>query len=350
MGDYRFLYMKKFLCFAIITIIIQGVFSPVFGGTTILNGSGATFPAPLYQRWTFQFHKEHPAIALNYQGIGSGAGVNNFIKGLTDFCASDVAMSDPEIAKVKEGVIMIPATAGTIVFSYNLPEVPTLTLSREAYIGILLGTITTWNDPAIIKNNPAVAALKDLPPITVITRSDGSGTTALLTGHLAAISPEFAQKVGVGRSVKWPVGLSGKGNDGVTSLIKQTRGSFGYMEFGFAKNNELPMAVLENKAGEFIVPSSASGSAALSTIQLPANLRDFAYDPIGRDNYPITGFTWIILKKEYSAEKKAALQDFMNYALTTGQLIAPQLGYLPLPSNVVQKAQEALTLLRATNS
>ncbi len=336
--------MKKIVPF-VVSLMISGMV-PLFGGTTILNGSGATFPAPLYQRWAAQFHKEHPAIALNYQGIGSGAGVNNFIKGLTDFCASDVAMSDQEIAKVKEGVIMIPATAGTIVFSYNLPEVPTLTLSREAYVGILLGKITAWNDPVIIKNNPVIATLKDLPPITVVTRSDGSGTTALLTGHVAAISPEFTQQVGVGRSVKWPVGLSGKGNDGVTALIKQTRGSFGYMEFGFAKNNQLPMAVLENKMGEFIAPSPTSGAAALATIQLPANLRDFAYDPTGHDNYPITGFTWIILKKEYAAEKKAALQDFMTYALTTGQLVAPQLGYLPLPSNVVQKSMETLATLK----
>jgi len=336
--------MKKTLFFAV-TMMAVGAFS-LFGGTTFLNGSGATFPAPLYQRWAAQFQKEHPAIAVNYQGIGSGAGVNNFIKGLTDFCASDVAMTDQEMAKVKEGVIMIPATAGTIIFSYNLPELPSLTLSREAYVGILLGKITTWNDPAIIKNNPAIAAMKDLPPITVVTRSDGSGTTALLTGHLTAISPEFAQKVGIGRSVKWPVGLSGKGNDGVTSLIKQTRGSFGYMEFGFAKNNQLPMVLLENKAGEFVAPSLASGAAALATIQLPSNLRDFAYDPVGRYNYPITGFTWIILKKEYPADKKAALQYFMTYALTTGQLIAPQLGYLPLQANIVQKSTEVLAQLK----
>ncbi len=336
--------MKKILFFAI-ALMIAGVL-PAWSGTTVLNGSGATFPAPLYQRWAAQFKKEHPTVAVNYQGIGSGAGVNNFIKGLTDFCASDVAMSDEEIAKLKQGVIMIPATAGTIVFSYNLPEIPSLSLSREAYVGILLGKITTWKDPLILKNNPAIAALTDLPPITVVTRSDGSGTTALLTGHLAAISPEFAEKVGVGRSVKWPVGLSGKGNDGVTSLIKQTRGSFGYMEFGFAKNNQLAMVLLENKAGEFVAPSLASGAAALATIQLPSNLRDFAYDPIGRDNYPITGFTWIILKKEYPADKKAALQDFMTYALTAGQLVAPQLGYLPLPANVVEKAKEALAGLK----
>lgn len=336
--------MKKILFFAI-ALMIAGVL-PAWSGTTVLNGSGATFPAPLYQRWAAQFKKEHPTVAVNYQGIGSGAGVNNFIKGLTDFCASDVAMSDEEIAKLKQGVIMIPATAGTIVFSYNLPEIPSLSLSREAYVGILLGKITTWKDPLILKNNPAIAALTDLPPITVVTRSDGSGTTALLTGHLAAISPEFAEKVGVGRSVKWPVGLSGKGNDGVTSLIKQTRGSFGYMEFGFAKNNQLAMVLLENKAGEFVAPSLASGAAALATIQLPSNLRDFAYDPVGRDNYPITGFTWIILKKEYPADKKAALQDFMTYALTAGQLVAPQLGYLPLPANVVEKAKEALAGLK----
>ncbi len=332
--------MKKIALFVVSLILSETV--SLFGGTTILSGSGASFPAPLYQRWAAQFHKDHPTIAVNYQGIGSGAGINNFIKGLTDFCASDVIISDQEIAKVKEGVVMIPATAGTIVFSYNLPEVPTLNLSREAYVGILLGKITTWNDPAIVKNNPSIAALTNLPPISVVTRSDGSGTTALLTSHLVDISPEFDQKVGVGRSVKWPVGLSGKGNDGVTALIKQTRGSFGYIEFGFAKNNQLPMASLENKSGEFIAPSLGSGVAALETIPYFHKFHDLACDPTGRDNYPITGFTWIFLKKKYPADKEAALKDFMTYALTAGQLIAPQMGYLPLPSKVAQKSLEAL--------
>jgi phosphate transport system substrate-binding protein len=335
--------MKKIFFSA--SMMMLGVFS-VFGETTVLNGSGATFPAPLYQRWAVDFHKDHPAVAVNYQAIGSGAGVNNFIKGLTDFGASDVGMSDEEIARVKEGVIMIPATAGNVVFSYNLPKIPSLKLSREAYVGILLGKVTAWNDPLIVKNNPELAALSDLPPITVVTRSDGSGTTALVTGHLAAMSPEFAEKIGTGRSVKWPVGLSGKGSDGVTALLKQTPGSFGYMEFGFANNNQLPMVLLENKAGKFIAPSLASGSATLATIQLPSNLRCFASDPAGAETYPIAGFTWIILKKEYSAEKKAALQDFMKYALTTGQLNAPQLGYLPLPPSVAQKSMEALAELK----
>ena len=321
------------------SLMIVGLVS-AFAATTTLNGSGATFPAPLYQRWAVEFHRDNPLIMVNYQGVGSGAGVADFKRGLTDFCATDVLVHECEIEKMKDKVFIMPLTAGMIVLSFNIPGVTTLRLRREAYLGIFSGKITQWDDPLIATSNPGVV----LPalPITVVTRSDGSGTTSLFTEHLAAVSPEFNDQIGSGKSVKWPVGLAGKGNDGVTSLIKRTRGALGYVEFGFAKGTNLPMASLENKAGAFVAPTEESGSISLKDVAVQDHPCDLALDPAGAGDYPITGFTWVFLKKEYSAEKRAALQAFMTYALTTGQSLASSLGYLPLPAAVVEQAQKAL--------
>src|SRR3974390_3390926 len=206
---------------ALVTQLVSGSAS----AATQLQGAGATFPAPLYQRWIAEYSKANPDVQINYQGVGSGAGIKQFTQNLVSFGASDAAMTDKEIAAVKQGVMLIPATAGSIVLAYNLPGVDNLKLSREAYVGIFLGKITNWNDPAIAKTNEGV----NLPnsAITVCTRSDGSGTTFVFTKHLSAISPEFKDKVGEGTSVTWPTGVAGKGNDGVTALIKQNRGAMG---------------------------------------------------------------------------------------------------------------------------
>jgi phosphate transport system substrate-binding protein len=311
-----------------------------------LNGSGATFPAPLYMRWASDFKKSNPDLTVNYQGVGSGAGVKQFADGITDFGASDVAMSDAEIAKTGENVLMLPVTAGSIVLAYNLPGIPAgLKLSREALAGILLGKVKSWDDPLIAKGNPGVT----MPPIpvTVVTRADGSGTTAVFTAHLSAISPEFASQVGGGKQVTWPVGVSGKGNDGVTALIKQTPGAIGYVEYGYAVNNALTMASLENKSGNFIEPTIESGGATLSSVQLPANLRAFITDPEGANDYPIATFTWLLVKKNYpDASKSAAVKAFVNYGLTTGQQASPGLGYITLPTPVVEKVRAALETVR----
>jgi len=316
------------------------------GAATALNGSGATFPAPLYMRWAADFHKDAPDITVNYQGVGSGAGIKQFSDGITDFGASDVAMSDAEITKVNGNVLMLPATAGTIVLAYNIPGVQAgLKLSRNAYIGILLGTIKSWNDPAIAKDNSGV----NLPnlPITVVSRSDGSGTTAVFTGHLAAVSADFSSKVGSGKSVTWPVGVAGKGNDGVTALIKQTPGSIGYVEFGYAEKNKLTMASLQNKAGNFIAPTLESGAATLASVNLPENLRAFITDPEGANDYPLATFTWLLVKKAYTdTGKAAAVKAFVTYGLTKGQAAAPELGYITLPENVVTKVQAALATVK----
>jgi phosphate transport system substrate-binding protein len=335
--------MKQILAAA--AVVITGIANQALA-VTALNGSGATFPAPLYLRWASDFGKANSSITVNYQGVGSGAGVKQFGDGITDFGASDVAMTDAEIAKVGGNVLMLPATAGTIVLAYNIKGIEGgLKLSRAAYTGILLGTLQKWNDPLIVKENPGIA-LPSLP-ITVVTRSDGSGTTAVFTAHLDAVSPEFASKVGSGKSVTWPVGLAGKGNDGVTALIKQTPGAIGYVEFGYADNNKLTVAALQNKAGNFIVPTIESGAATLASVVLPENLRAFITDPEGANDYPIATFTWLLVRKSYSDQKKAsAIKEFVNYGLTIGQQAAPGLGYITLPANVVARVQAALETIK----
>ena len=216
---------------------------PVWAADVTLQGTGATFPAPLYQRWFTEFNKAHPEVQINYQALGSGAGVKQFQDGLVNFGASDAAMTDEEIAAVKDGVVLLPMTAGSIVLAYNLPGAPAeLKLSREAYVGIFLGKITSWNDPKIASTNPG-ATLPDTK-ITPVTRSDGSGTTFVFTQHLSAISDAWKNGPGTGKSVNFPVGVGGKGNPGVTALIKQTPGAIGYVEYGYAKQTQMPMASL----------------------------------------------------------------------------------------------------------
>jgi phosphate transport system substrate-binding protein len=307
------------------------------GANVTLTGAGATFPAPLYQTWFTDLNKKYPSLQVNYQSVGSGAGVEQFIKGTVDFGASDVAMKDDEIQKVPQdkGVIMLPVTAGSIVLAYNLPgEVSNLKLPRAVYTDILLGKIKSWNDPAIAAANPDAKLPNQ--PITVVHRADGSGTTGVFTKHLSAISPEWKTKVGDGKSVKWPVGVGAKGNEGVTAQIQQTQGAIGYVEYGYAKENNLKIAALENKAKQFITPSEESASKTLAAVTLPANLRAFIDDPEGADSYPIVTYTWLLVYKKYpDAAKAKAVEAAVEYALTEGQKASADLGYVPLPANVV---------------
>ena len=310
-----------------------------------LSGAGASFPAPLYQRWGAEYSKLHPAVQVNYQSVGSGAGVKNFIQGVVDFGASDAAMSDADIAKVAKGAVLIPATAGEIVFAYNLPGVDKLNLSREVMAGIYLGTVTKWDDALIVKDNPGVK-LPSLP-IQVAYRSDGSGTTYVFTQHLSAISKDFHDKIGTDKSVTFPAGVGGKGNEGVTALVKQSPGAVGYVEYGFAKNNGLSMANLQNKSGKFVAADVASGTSTLATVNLPENLRIWPVDPEGASDYPIASFTWLLVYKKYDdAAKLKALKDFIAWGLTDGQKLSEELGYIPLPSSVVTKAQAALATVQ----
>ena len=315
--------------------------------TITLNASGATFPAPLYSRWFADYSAAHPDVRINYQGIGSGAGIKQFTGGLTDFGASDAAMSDKEIAGVTEGgVVLLPMTAGSIVLSYNVPGLTApINLPRDVYPAIFLGKITKWNDPKIVAANPGVT-MPDLP-ITVAYRADGSGTTFNFTSHLAAISPEFKAAPGAGKQVKFPVGVGGKGNDGVAALIKQTPGTIGYVEFGYAQHSNLAMATLQNSAGKYVAPSADSGSAALAQVTLPENLRAFVTDPTGDTSYPIVTFTWWLCHTTYTKPGVAdAIKALANWCLTDGQKTAPDLGYLPLPAPVVSKVQAAVTTIK----
>lgn len=311
-----------------------------FDSPVSLTGAGATFPAALYQNWFVSLNQKVPKLQVNYQSVGSGAGVEQFIKGTVDFGASDVAMKDDEIAKASKGVLMLPVTAGAIVFAYNLPGLEGLKLNRETYVDIALGKITKWNDPKIVDDNPDLK-LPD-KPIIFVHRSDGSGTTGFFTKHLAAISEEWKNKVGEGKTVQWgPDGgkfLGGKGNEGVTATIMQNEGAIGYVEYGYAKNNKLHMAAIQNKAGQFISPSDEAASETLANVELPENLRAFITDPDGDTSYPIVTYSWILAFPKYDDPNKAiAMEAMIQYVLTDGQKVAPALGYIPLPKKVVEK-------------
>ena len=281
-------------------------------------------------------------MQINYQALGSGAGVKQFQDGLVNFGASDAAMTDEEMGAVKNGVVLLPMTAGSIVLSYNLPGGPTeLKLSREAYVGIFLGKITQWNDAAIAKANPD-GKLPDTK-ITVVTRSDGSGTTFVFTSHLSTISEDWKKGPGAGKSVNFPVGVAGKGNPGVTALIKQTPGAIGYVEFGYAQQTKMPMAVLENKSGKYVRADLETAKKALSAVELPANLRAWLPDPDGAEAYPIVTYTWLLCYKKYDDPKVSkTLKSVIEFGLTQGQSYSAELGYVPLPENVVTKVQKAV--------
>ncbi|MEG4285111.1 phosphate ABC transporter substrate-binding protein PstS [Microcoleus sp. A006_D1] len=306
-----------------------------------ITAAGASFPAPLYQRWFQDFNKINPKVQINYQSVGSGAGVEQFTKGTVDFGASDTAMKDDEIAKVPadKGVLLLPMTAGSIVIAYNMADVPELKLPRDVYTEIFQGKITKWNDPKIAAANPG-AKLPD-QAITVVHRSDGSGTTAVFTKHLSAISPDWKAAVGDGKTVQWPktgTFLGAKGNEGITAQILQTAGSIGYVEYGYAKNNNVKFASLQNKAGTFVVPSDESASAALATVPLPEDLRAFIEDPEGATSYPIVTYTWMLVPKKVADPNKAkAIEAMVEYGLNEGQKVSSELGYVPLPQSVKEK-------------
>jgi phosphate transport system substrate-binding protein len=323
------------------TTMLLSILTQPSEAATQLNGAGSTFVAPIYQRWGQDYNKANSDVQVNYQSLGSGAGVKQFMAGTVDFGASDAAMSDEEISKVPSGVVLLPMTAGSIVLAYNLPGVTDLKLSRDAYTGIFLGKVTQWNDPLIAKDNPGVK-LPDMP-IAVAYRSDGSGTTFVFAKHLAAVSAEFKQTVGEGKQVTWPVGVGGKGNEGVTALIKQSPGTIGYVEYGYATHTNLPFATLQNKSGAFVKATPQSGAATLASVELPANLRIWPADPAGADNYPITTFSWVMVNKTFPDKAKwAVLKGWLLYDLTDGQKVAETLGYIPLPAPVVEKVKAAL--------
>jgi len=310
-----------------------------------LQGAGASFPAPLYLKWFKSYNTAHANVQIDYQSVGSGSGVKSFIDKTVDFAASDAAMTDEEMTKVEGGVNALPMTAGSIVLPFNIEGVSQLKLSRQAYAGIFLGKITKWNDPLIAKANPE-AKLPDAP-INVVVRADGSGTTYVFTKHLSTINQEFATSPGTNKMPNWPVGTRSKGNEGVTASIKSTPNSIGYIEYFYAKSQNLPIAMLENKSGGFIAPSTASGQAALASVQMPENLIVWASDPEDKNAYPIVTYTWLLLYNKYPDKKKAEiLQDMLKYCISQGQNVAEQLGYIPLPAPVAEKVKLALQKIK----
>ena len=314
------------------------------GGGVKLQGAGASFPAPLYLKWFKAYNGAHPNVQVDYQSIGSGGGVKSFMDRTVDFAASDAAMKPDDMAKVEGGVQLVPMTAGCIVLAYNVSELPNLRLSREVYAGIFLGKVKTWNDPVIAKANPGAKLPNE--PINVVVRADSSGTTFVFSQHLSAISADFNNSVGTNNMPNWPVGTKSKGNEGVTASLMTTPGSIGYVEYGYAHSQNLHMAMLENKSGNYVSASTDSAKAALASAQLPADLIAWVPDPDGKDAYPIVTFTWMILYKKYdNKEKLDALKSLVAYGLTDGQKDSEALGYVPLPDGVVSKAQAAIAAL-----
>ena len=304
-----------------------------------LSGAGATFPYPLYSKM-FDTYNGVTGVRVNYNSIGSGGGIKALTDKTVDFGASDAFLTDEEETAMGAPVLHIPTCVGAVVLSYNLDGNPTLRLDGTVTANIFLGKITKWNDPAIAALNHGIT-LPDLA-ITVVHRSDGSGTTSIFTSYLAAVSPTWKTMVGAGKSVSWPVGVGGKGNDGVAGMISQARGSIGYIELVYAVQSSMPFASLKNASGKFIVPSLAS-SASAAAVSLPDDLRVNIVNSPGADAYSISGFTWILVYKEQNYAGRTlgqaeALKKLLTWVLTDGQAINEGLSYAKLPAPAVTKA------------
>ena len=319
-------------------------------GSLQLHGGGATFPAPLYQRWIDAFDKRNPDVKISYAGVGSGEGIRGFIAEELDFAGSDAALSDEQMAQVKRGVRLVPATAGLIVLAYHVNGLSgPLKLTRAVYQDIFAGKITRWNDARIQAANPDAK----LPSqnITLVVRQDSSGTTYAFTNHLGAVSPDWRDRgPGIGKVVAWRgSAMLAHGNEGVASRIKNSEGTIGYLEYGFAKRLGLPMASLENKAGRFVEPNDRTGVAALArnAQQMPENLRLLIPDPEGEDAYPILTLSWLLLYQHYpNPEKASALKQFVAFGLAEGQRYSRELGYMPLPDEIVLRSRQALETIQ----
>jgi phosphate transport system substrate-binding protein len=320
--------------------------APAFGQTTV-NGAGATFPNPMYQKWFSEYHKTHPDIQFNYQSIGSGGGIRQVLAQTVDFGASDGPMTDEQLSQAKTKILHIPTVMGAVVPAYNVPGVSTeLKFTPEALAGIFLGKITTWNDPAIAKANPGVS----LPNQTIIVvhRSDGSGTTYIFTDYLAKVSSEWANGPGKGTSVKWPVGLGGKGNEGVAGMIRQMQGGIGYIELIYAVQNKIDYGSVKNAGGVFMKASLESVTAAAASVKsMPADFRVSITNAPGKDAYPISSFTWLLIpEKSKEAAKGKILADFLNWMVDDGQKMTAELTYAPLPGSVAEKVKGAIKLVQ----
>ncbi len=326
--------IRLMLCVALLVI-------PAFGQTT-LNGAGATFPYPMYSKWFSEYHKLHSDIQINYQSIGSGGGIRQVLANTVDFGASDGPMTDEQLSQSKVKILHIPTVLGSVVPAYNVPGVSgEIKFTPQSLAGIFLGKITSWNDPALTKENASL----NLPnqPIVVVHRSDGSGTTFIFTDYLSKVSSEWQSSVGKGTSVKWPLGLGNKGNEGVAGMIRQLPGSIGYVELIYAVQNKIPYGVVKNAAGTYVKASLESTTAAAASVKtMPADFRVSITNAPGKDAYPISSFTWLLIPAQSKDNKGKILADFLTWMVDDGQKMTQELTYAPLPESVAQKVKAAI--------
>jgi phosphate transport system substrate-binding protein len=317
-------------------------------GQVLLNAAGATFPYPMYSKWFDVYHQTHPEVQINYQSIGSGGGIRQLIDKTVDFGASDGPMNDDQLKQSSVPILHFPTVLGADVPSYNLPGVTAeLNFTPEALGGIFLGKITKWNDPAIASANPGVKLPSD--DIVVVHRSDGSGTTYIWTDYLSKISPEWLQKVGKATSVNWPVGLGGKGNEGVAGLVEQTPDSLGYVELIYAVQNKIAYGRVKNSSGAFVKAdlASVSAAAAAAAKYIPDDFRVSITNPEGKAAYPIASFTWLLIPSKFSdSTKRDAVKDFLKWMMTDGQQYCEGLSYAKLPKEVVAKEMKAIAQIQ----
>jgi len=307
---------------------------------TTLNGAGATFPYPIYSKWFSEYHNQHPDIQINYQSIGSGGGIRQVLAGTVDFGASDGPMTDDQLSQAKTKIYHIPTVLGSVVPVYNLPGVSTeLKFTPQVLSDIFLGKIVNWNDPAIAKVNPGVKFPNQ--PVLVVHRSDGSGTTYCFTDYLSKISNDWRSGPGKGTSVKWPVGLGAKGNEGVSGMVRQMEGSIGYVELIYAVQNKMSYGSMQNASGNFVKASLDSTAAAAASVKsMPPDFRVSITNAPGKDAYPISTFTWLLIPAQAKeASKQKIILDFLNWMLDSGESMAAQLTYAPLPQEVATKVR-----------
>lgn len=310
-----------------------------------INGAGATFPYPIYSKWFDEYAKVDPSVRFNYQSIGSGGGQKQILAQTVDFGASDGPMSDENLAKAPGKLLHIPTVAGADVVTYNLPGNPVLKFDSDAIVDIFLGKIKKWNDPKLAALNPG-AKLPD-QEIIVVHRSDGSGTTYIWTDYLSKVSPEWKQKVGTNTSVNWPVGLGGKGNEGVAGQIKQTPGALGYVELIYAVQNKMPYGDVKNSAGEFVKASLESTTAAMATAQIPDDFRFSITNAPGKDAYPIAGATWLLVyEQQKDPVKGKKVVEFLKWAAKDGEKMAKDLQYAPLPESLQERVLKRISEIK----
>lgn len=313
-----------------------------------LNAAGATFPYPIYSKWFSEFEKEHSGTQINYQSIGSGGGIRQLTEGTVDFGASDKPLSDEQAGKIKNKALHFPTVLGAVVPTYNVPGVSNdLRFSGDVLASIFLGTITKWNDPALVKLNPKVKLPAD--DIVVVHRSDGSGTTFVFADYLAKVSPAWKAKITPDTSVNWATGIGAKGNEGVAGMVRQTPHSIGYVELIYAIQNKMDYGVMKNASGAFIKADLASVTAAAAGAAgaMPADFRVSITNAPGAKAYPISTFTWLLIPTQISdPAKKKAITDFLHWMLTKGQTYTQALGYAPLPAQVVSKETKAIALIK----